>query len=106
MKKTITAGIIFLFCCSCSVEHSLKRFSPRGIGSYAISGRIITYETEIFTLTLYDKKGNVKDSVRFFFDIENEKPKRIDKNGNLKINANKFPVLILPKYYSPTPYEI
>ena len=86
--KQLSAGILFLCLCSCSVEHSIKRFSPRGIGSYEISGRYITYETEIFTLILYDKKGKVKDSVRFFFDIEYQKPQRFDRNGNLRINVN------------------
>ena len=106
MKNLIPIGILFLCLYSCSVEHSIKRFSPRGIGSYEISGRYITYETEIFTLILYDKKGKVKDSVRFFFDIENQKPQRIDQNGNLRINVNKFPVRVLPKYYFPKNNEI
>lgn len=47
MKNLIPIGILFLSLCSCSVEHSIKRFSSRGIGSYEISGRYITYETEI-----------------------------------------------------------
>lgn len=106
MKKQLSTGILFLCLCSCSVEHSLKRYSPRGIGSYEISGRSITYENEIYTLKLYDKKGKIKDSVRFFFDIENQKPKRIDQNGNLRINVNKFPVRVLPKYYYPKTNEI
>ena len=106
MKNLIPAGILLLSLCSCSMEHSLKRFSPRGIGSYELSGRVVTYETEIYTLKLYNKKGKIKDSVRFFFDVEADKPKRIDRNGNMRINTKKFPVRILPKYYYPKNNDI
>lgn len=104
MKNLIPAGILLLFLCSCSVEHTIAKYRPRGIGSYEIVSRSINYDVEIFTLTLYDKKGKVKDSVRFNFDIESGKPKRIDKNGNLRININKYPTLIIPKYYHPLSY--
>ena len=101
MKNLIPAGILFLSLCSCSVEHTIAKYRPRGIGGYEIVSRSISYDVEIFTLTLYDKKGKVKDSVRFNFDIESEIPKRIDKNGNMIININKYPALIIPKYYHP-----
>lgn len=104
MKQILSAGIIFLFCCSCSVEHTIASYRPRGIGSYEIVSREITYSTEVFTLRLYDKKGNIKDSVRFHFDIESQKPKRLDNNGNLRINLNKYPTAIIPKYIMPLNY--
>lgn len=101
MKNLISAGIIFLSLCSCSVERTIMNYRPRGVGSYEIVSREITYEAEIFTLTLYDKKGKVKDSVRFNFDIESGKTKRIDKNGNMIISIKKYPALVIPKYRFP-----
>lgn len=46
MKNLIPIGILFLCLYSCSVEHSIKRFSPREIGSYEISSQFITYKKD------------------------------------------------------------
>lgn len=106
MKKTIFAGSILMLLCSCSVARSIKKMSPRGIDSYEITSQEYSYNIEIFQINLYDKKGKIKGSVKFYFDIESGKAKRFDKNGNIRVNTKNFPALVMPKYYTPRIQEI
>lgn len=100
MKHLLSAGLLIALC-SCSVESRLKGYRPKNIGSYEWSTQTIYYETDIYKVTLYDKRGKVKDSVLFYIDIEKEKPKRFDKNGNIIINSKRFKSLLIPKWSKP-----
>lgn len=106
MKQTIIAGSFLLLLCSCSLASKFQQLKPKNIGSYEITSNFYVYEVEVFQLNLYDKKGKVKDSAKFYFDIENKKLKRFDRNGNLIISTKNFPTQKLPKYYTPNIREI
>ena len=106
MKKTIFAGSILMLLCSCSLSSRFNLLKPKNVGSYEITSHYYHYEIEIYNLNLYDKKRNLKDSIRFYYDIESKKLKRYDNNGNIRINANRFSSQKIPKYFTPLIQEI
>lgn len=104
MKKLLFAGSVLLLA-SCSTESKVKAFRYKNVGSYEFSSQILYYEMDVYKVALKDKQGKVIDSVMFYFDLEREKPRRLDQNRNIRINPKIWKSLLVPKWKLISPYN-
>lgn len=100
MKKLILlGGLIALSSCSpyssAVLERKLNSMRKHHGKGYEVKTAYLELGVNIVELYRYNKKGKAVDSV--WFIIDHDTPKKIDKNGNLRIDLNNYPGLEFKK---------